>query len=487
VSDWLLPAAERPWSSGNLVVPHVHGAAYFARLAEIVAATKPGDEIFFTDWRGDHDERLSDLGPTIGELLCDSARRGVRVRGLLWRSHSDRTKFSAQENQRLGAEINDAGGEALLDQRVRRGGSHHQKLVVVRHSDRPDADVAFVGGIDLCHGRRDDATHGGDPQSLPLDPRYGRRPPWHDAMIEIHGPAVLDVLESFIQRWNDPTPLDHRNPYRRLVHRAAGVPRRPTPVPDVPVTESSAGSHLVQILRTYPYKRPQFPFAPEGERTIARAYERAFARARRLVYVEDQYLWSEVVARTLAQALRRAPRLTVIVVVPRFPDQDGRISGPPNRLGQLAALEMLSRAGGDRFAVYDLENEAGTPVYVHAKICIVDDAWMTCGSDNFNRRSWTHDSELTAAVVDPDGLLPRQLRTALWSEHLNLPLDDSRLTDLEGASELWRERSGSPDSRARAHRPAPVSRAARLWADPMYRLAYDPDGRPRQLRKRDAF
>ena len=50
--------------------------------------------------------------------------------------------------------------------------------------------------------------------------------------------------------------------------------------------------------------------------------------------------------------------------------------------------------------MFDLENRAGTPIYVHAKICIIDDTWFTCGSDNFNRRSWTTDSELTCAVVD---------------------------------------------------------------------------------------
>ena len=48
----------------------------------------------------------------------------------------------------------------------------------------------------------------------------------------------------------------------------------------------------------------------------------------------------------------------------------------------------------------DLENDEGTAVYVHAKVCIVDDVWMMVGSDNMNRRSWTHDSELSCAVVD---------------------------------------------------------------------------------------
>jgi hypothetical protein len=135
-------------------VPHVHGAEYFACLVQVVGATQPGDRIFFTDWRGDADERLADDGPTSGEMLAGAAGRGVEVRGLLWRSHSDKMRLNAQENRHLGALINEAGGEALFDERVRRGGSHHQKLFVVQRQGRPQEDVAFIGGIDLCHPRR---------------------------------------------------------------------------------------------------------------------------------------------------------------------------------------------------------------------------------------------------------------------------------------------------------------------------------------------
>jgi phosphatidylserine/phosphatidylglycerophosphate/cardiolipin synthase-like enzyme len=183
MSDWFLAEQERPWTTGNLVVPHVHGAGYFARLLQVVGDTQAGDRIFFTDWRSDADERLTPDGPTIGELLALAALRGVEVRGLLWRSHSDKMRFNAQENRHLGAVINEAGGEALFDERVRRGGSHHQKLVVVLRKGRPQEAVAFVGGLDLCHGRRDDAEHLGDPQAPPLDERYGPRPPWHDASL----------------------------------------------------------------------------------------------------------------------------------------------------------------------------------------------------------------------------------------------------------------------------------------------------------------
>lgn len=483
MSDWFLP--ERPWTSGNHVEPHVHGVEYFARLLELVEATETGDRIFLTDWRGDADERMTPDGPTVGEVLSAACRRGVEVRALLWRSHPG--KLNSEENDKLGAVINDAGGEALLDERIRQGGSHHQKLVVVRRKGRPEQDVAFVGGIDLCHGRRDDARHAGDPQAPPLDPRYGDTPPWHDAMAEIRGPAVAHVLDTFAERWDDPTPLDHRNPLRVVQHRLVRMPRHPEPLPERWDPPPEAGNHRVQILRTYPRKRPAYPFAPDGERSIARAYSRAFEKARRLIYIEDQYFWSELVAHTLAEALRREPGLQVIAVVPRYPEKDNRVGGPPMLLGQRMAWEMLRDAGGDRFALFDLENAQGTPIYVHAKVCVVDDRWMTIGSDNLNLRSWTHDSELTCAVVDPDGSLHRDLRAKLWAEHLGLPDDDPRLASLDGAMDLWTDCVDARSGHARHHEPPDLPRRTRAWARPAYRLVYDPDGRPRQLRGSKEF
>ena len=364
-----------PWSEGNLVRPLVHGATYFARLHSELTALQPGDRVWFTDWRGDPDERLLPDGPSIGELLADLARTGVQVRGLVWRSHGERVSapISGRSNAHLGREVNDAGGEVLLDQRVRVFGSHHQKFFVIRHADDPSQDVAFVGGIDLSHSRRDDAEHAGDPQAVSMDPRYGKRPPWHDAALELRGPVVADLLAVFSERWNDPHPLDHRNPYRMLLQRLADMPRHPKPLPEAAPAPPAAGPHAVQLLRTYAPKRPPFPFAPRGERTIARAYAKAFARARSFIYIEDQYFWSKEVAAGIARALVRNPRLQVIVVVPRYPDWDGPLAGPPKRLGQLRAISMLRRAASDRIGVFDLENTAGTPIYVHAKICIVDD------------------------------------------------------------------------------------------------------------------
>ena len=253
---------------------------------------------------------------------------------------------------------------------------------------------------------------------------------------------------------------------------------------------------------------------------MARGYIKAFARARRLVYLEDQYLWSFDATRALGAALRSQPELLVVVVLPRYPDPGGMIFGGASRFGREEVIRALTRAGGDRVAIYDLENEAGTPIYVHAKVCVVDDVWMTIGSDNFNRRSWTSDSELTCAVIDPerdpreprdlstDGSgarrLPRELRLQLWSEHLGIGADDedglAELIDPGTGFAAWQRIAGAlddwhaagrqgprPPGHARVHRPDPVGRLATLWAEPVYRAFFDPDARSLPARRANRF
>ncbi len=505
MSEWFLTADERgnpatdidrdgSWVAGNSVRPMIHGATYFQHLYDELCALQAGDRVYFTDWRGDADQLLRPDGPTVGEVLCDIARSGVEVRGLLWRSHSDHLQFNAQENQLLGTELNEAGAEILLDQRVRRLASHHQKLFVIRHRGAAAKDVAFVGGIDLSHQRRDDGEHQGDPQQAPMDRRYGSQTPWHDVAMEFRGPVVGDLLRTFVERWDDPHPLDRRTPYRMLVQRKARMQRHPSKLPEAFPDPPGAGRHAVQVLRTYAHKHPGFPFAPKGEYSVARAYQKAFRKARRLIYFEDQYLWSSVVAEGICQALEREPELRVIAVVPRYPDQDGAMSGPPARYGQLEAIEMLRATAPDRVGIYDLENSEGTPIYVHAKVCVVDDEWFTCGSDNFNRRSWTNDSELTCAVVG--GGLAREVRSELWTEHLG---GEPELDPVKGF-EQWAATAAAlddwhasgqvgerPGGQIRRHDPVGVGRLARLWARPLYKHVYDPDGRPRRMRRTNSF
>ncbi|MEO5711730.1 MAG: phospholipase D-like domain-containing protein [Nocardioidaceae bacterium] len=538
-TDWLLTQEERgnprtrlddghpgdqAWSEGNLVRPLIHGATYFAELYERLEATEAGDLVLFTDWQGDADERLTgEPGSEVAEVLGRADERGVDVRGLVWRSHWEAIGFTAGENRRLGRDLQKRGAEALLDMRVRTGGSHHQKFVVIRHRDDPVRDIAYVGGIDLCHSRRDDIDHHGDPQAMELTEEYGATPPWHDIQAAITGPAVHDVETVFRERWEDPTPLS-RNPLNVVRDRFMGMDLSPDPLPEQapPPPPVEGGTHVVQLLRTYPNLRRgrDYEFARGGERSVARGYSKALSRARRLVYVEDQYLWGSQVGDVFTEALKEHPDLHVVAVVPLFPDLDG-VARLPQLLGRRRSMLEMMQAAPDRVAVYGIENHAGTPVYVHAKACVIDDTWATVGSDNFNRRSWTHDSELSAVVVDRasgDGpgqaSYARRLRLALAAEHLDRPFDPEvdetdaasllevmadcvdpvaqfgAFADAARALDAWHDggRQGPrPVGRLRRLSPPEMGRLARAFALPQYLLMHDPDGRPRRLRRSGGY
>jgi phosphatidylserine/phosphatidylglycerophosphate/cardiolipin synthase-like enzyme len=145
---------------------------------------------------------------------------------------------------------------------------------------------------------------------------------------------------------------------------------------------------------------------------------------------------------------------------------------------------------------------------------VIDDVWASVGSDNFNRRSWSHDSEISCAVidderdgrepVDPAGLgdgarkFARDLRLQLWREHLGRAEGDDRgLIDPAEAVATFREtaqtlerwhldgaRGERPPGRLRPHPRIQPSQTTKLWAEPFYRTVYDPDARTADMRRR---
>ena len=181
-------------------------------------------------------------------------------------------------------------------------------------------------------------------------------------------------------------------------------------------------------------------------------------------------------------------------------------------LGRARAMQQMADAAPGRVAIYGIENHESTPVYVHAKVCVMDDVWATIGSDNFNRRSWTHDSELSAVVVDPSAEdhspYARRLRLTLAAEHLDREVaDDDSLLEVmadcvDGAGmftayaeaakalDAWHDggRVGErPPGRLRCLQPPELTRLERAAALVPYLVLHDPDGRPRPLRSKDGF
>ena len=520
------------WSVGNHVRPLVHGRPYFAELHERITALGEGDLLFFVDWRGDPDQRLTDdPESTVSATFAAAARRGVEVRGLLWRSHWRHLGFHSHKSRYLGMEIEEAGGQCLRDMRIRTAGSHHQKFVVLRHGADPSRDIAYLGGIDLCHSRRDGIEHDGDPQQVDDMPGvFGPRPPWHDVHVAITGPAVYDIETVFRERWEDSTPLT-LNPGRLASSISQGEDLTPRPLPEQapPPPSPQVACEAVQILRTYPAILPKgYDFAPDGERSVAAGNAKAVQHARRLIYLEDQYLWSEEVGRHFGNALRDNPDLRLIAVIPIVPDVTGRFMAPPQLYGRKLAMDLLLDAGGDRVALYGLTSEAGYPIYVHSKVCVIDDVWTSVGSDNFNRRSWTSDSEIAAAIQDvrvedraggaPPDTFALRIRRELVGEHVGLPPeqvpdDPDEVWDLMAARAAaldawyadgsalrrgrriplhtprrdgparWRRRPGGatggggerPAGRLRRIGPPQLSRLQMVWVPRLYNVV-DPDG-----------
>jgi phosphatidylserine/phosphatidylglycerophosphate/cardiolipin synthase-like enzyme len=219
----------------------------------------------------------------------------------------------------------------------------------------------------------------------------------------------------------------------------------------------------------------------------------------------------------LADALRREPELHLVLVIPRYPDPDGAIAGRASRFGRERVLDTLFGAGGDRVAVYDLENDEGVPIYVHAKLCVVDDLWMAIGSDNLNRRSWTHDSEISCAVIDaerderdprdPTGTgegarrAARATRLRAAAEHLGRGEDEvddlvdpaswfTALRESARAIDAWHDAGATgprPPGHLRVHPRDRVARLARPLLHLMHARLLDPDGRPSRMRRRREY
>jgi phosphatidylserine/phosphatidylglycerophosphate/cardiolipin synthase-like enzyme len=297
---------------------------------------------------------------------------------------------------------------------------HHEKLVII------DGEVAFVGGIDLT-------SLGGDRFDTNDHPARGRLG-WHDASSRVRGPAVGDVAAHFAARWRETT----------------GEPAEQTPPP------ASAGNIELQVVRTIPDK--VYDFSRQGDFRIVEAYTRALRSARELVYLESQFLWSPQIVDILANKLREPPceAFRVVVLLPAKPN-----NGADTTRGQLGVLADADD-GNDRFLATTIMARSGAlsgPLYVHAKIGIVDDTWLTVGSANLNEHSFFNDTEMNVVTCDP--ALARDTRLRLWGEHLERSVEEVSGDPARIIDELWRPIAGEQLERRR-RREAPTHRLVEL-------------------------
>ncbi|HSN12477.1 MAG TPA: phospholipase D-like domain-containing protein, partial [Propionibacteriaceae bacterium] len=241
----------------------------------------------------------------------------------------------------------------------------------------------YVGGLDLTHltnDRWDTERH---------EPRESLG--WHDAAARLRGPVVADVASHLNARWHEVT--------------GERLPDPETPPP--------AGPYDVQFVRTIPERI--YDFLPRGEFSALTAYRRALAGAQHLIYLENQFLWAPEVVDILEDKLLHPPSadFRMILLLPRRP-----ATGRDTTLGQLSRLVAADIDGRLLAATLQSLPDDSPGTYVHAKIGIVDDHWLTIGSTNLNAHSLFNDTEANIVVTEPG--LVRETRLRLWREHLGI-------------------------------------------------------------------
>jgi phosphatidylserine/phosphatidylglycerophosphate/cardiolipin synthase-like enzyme len=474
----------------------------------IVGAPPEADYIFdrhlltaFRELKFTNKQHRQGLVPMHDGELCGLLRtaisKGIDVKALFWEQSltalkPDATNYiEGESNNRKVTEIintpiidpEEEGeprrGYAMLDRATRQSGSFHQKVTVIVSTARNQVGefandlqvtvTAYVGGMDLAIGRWDTRFHNSN------DPDRQSNP-WIDAQVKITGDAAYDLLRNFKQRWEsvgkfsarmEPaaiqlkacTPLNWDEFPRVLPeHAEIGVPEEEI----APRLSHPGKETLVQVSRTIPpfgchvnntpaseearITSEKLIVGEEGELGILASYLKALDNARRFVFINEQYFYSEELALKLHNRLTdlKNPIDFVIVVTPKIMGEDATID-PLLYKQRQKAMEIVvhgaesnsvfeelgldetplteaelsepscgkykvkSHSPDDKgvahkvvfmYPVNKLQNEAKNHVYVHSKHIIVDDVWMTIGSSNMGARSMTYDWEIDAAMVD---------------------------------------------------------------------------------------
>ena len=285
-----------------------------------------------------------------------------------------------------------------LDDKHPVGAAQHQKIVAI------DDDTAFCGGIDITDNRWDTRAHEEkeDRRKQPNDTDGG---PWHDATMIMQGPVAAALSEFAEQRWR-------RAGGRQMVPVKKSGHCWPADLKPL-FTDTDIG-----IARTQPEMDDQREI-----KEIENLYLDLIAAAKKTIYCESQYFASRKIARAFAKRLAEPDGPEIVIVnpirsegwlEPEFMDTV--------RAGLIKSLK--DRDPHDRFHVFHALNEAGSEIYIHAKIVIVDDRIFRIGSSNLNNRSLGFDTECDVAIDAGEGAEThvhraiRDIRHNLLAEHL---------------------------------------------------------------------
>nr|WP_111298533.1 phospholipase D-like domain-containing protein [Paracoccus saliphilus] len=313
-----------------------------------------------------------------------------------------------------------------LDSHHPAGACHHQKIVVI------DDRLAFCGGIDVTTGRWDTRNHRPD-DARRADPDGSLHQPWHDVTTALEGPVAEALGELARQRW----------------HSATGE-TLPVPDGDAPSAwpedlDTDIRDVRIGISRTAPRYRGR---ALINE--IEELYLAAIRAAHHTIYVENQYLACTSICEALEERLAEPGGPEIAIINPKsaqsFLEDEAMHSIRSRMIERLRDAD--ERGGGGRFAIFYPQNAAGTSIYVHAKVFVVDDWFLKIGSSNIDNRSMGFDTECDIAIEassEDERTLIRNFTRSLLAEHLGCAAED--------VDTAWREDGSLLGAIGRLQRP----------------------------------
>ena len=358
--------------------PLMENDAYFDALASSLAKAKKS--IVVLGWQFDPRTRLDPQSPLtdrrgeIGHQLRSLVRQKpeLDIRLLIWKSPLLIAASQGFYPHRAQGWFRKRTVEFRLDKPGILGACHHQKVVII------DDKIAFCGGGDIATDRWDTDEHQDD------DPRRCQpsglfSAPRHEVMSVMDGPAARTLGDLARERW-----------FRATWERTQPEETDEDPWPDG--VEPALAEVEVGIART----EPRLGGRPEIRENEALHLE-AIRRARRLIYMENQYFTSPVIAAALAERLAEpdGPEI-VLVSTGRSPSWFDGLTMDTARAEVLYRLEQADAY--NRFTAFSPRTAGGERIIVHAKMTIVDDRLLRIGSTNLNNRSQGLDTECDVAV-----------------------------------------------------------------------------------------
>ena len=416
-----------PARPGNRVRAFIDGPQMMRRIGEAIANAR--HSVWLTVAFYSDDFLLPDGQEPLFDVLERAAARGVDVRLLIWRPNPE----TAPSPRMFGGSPEH---RALLGKRCSRLKirwdraatvfCQHQKSWVI-DAGQP-SETSFVGGLNLTS------------VAMRL----------HDVYVEVTGPSATDVRHNFVERWNEASER-HAPDGNWCCDGSDELPYADGP-------GGPCGPSTVQIQRMLDARR--YPPA-RIERSILEQYQRAIDAARRTIYLQNQAIPAPEVARHLVAAAERG--VEIVMLVPPVPEGyvfDARHD--PEEASRFWGTETLGRHANFTLAgLAEMHEGKRRAAYVHAKMMVVDDAWVTVGSCNLHPFSLNGHTEMNASIWDAD--LARDLRRRLFVQHLGV---DTGSADDRAALQMFRDIARA--NRDRLERRAPDGQG--LWQGLVFAL-----------------